>query len=117
MDNKVKNWNQFITENVDKSQLDIWNDLLDKYDLIYYKQFMEMSKSDLEQIQEEYNVIRINALNKLNKENNVNKLNIDVSDEELYKYVDIKYKTIFLKYSRIIFFNNGNKPDGFVLIK
>ena len=85
----VKKFEQYNT-------LDIWKELEDKYDLIYMNQYQTLSKSDLEQMREDWKVIRRNALNKLNQElsdsgKTGQLLNIDVSDDELYQYVDDKY--------------------------
>jgi hypothetical protein len=120
--NKVKNFKQFVNESENKTSLDIWKELMDKYDLIYYKQFQSLSKSELEQMRENWKAMRRFSLSKLNKElndsgKNGQLLNIDVSDEELYPYLDDKNKTTFFKYSRILDFSDGYKPKDFVIIK
>lgn len=102
-------------------KLDIWQNLMEKYDLLYFKQFQTLSKSDMEQMREDWKAMRRFALSKLNQElNNSGKggqlLNIDVSDEELYPYLDNKSKTTFFKYSRILDFSDGYKPRNFFLI-
>ena len=117
----VKKFEQFMNGS-ENNTLDIWKELENKYDLIYMKQYQTLSKSDLEQMREDWKVIRRNALNKLNQElNDSDKtgrlLNMDVSDDELYPYVEDKYKTMFFKYSRILDFSDGYKPKNFVWIK
>lgn len=120
--NKVKNYNQFVNEGENNTTLDIWKKLMDKYDLIYYNQYLSISNSDLEQMRENWKSMRRYALYKLNKElNDFGKngqiLNIDVSDEELYPYIDDKDKSLFFKYSRILDFSDGYKPKDIIMIK
>lgn len=117
----IMNFKQFVNESEKNSTLDIWKELMSKYDLIYFRQFQSLSKSDLEEMRENWKVMRWNALRKLNQElNDSGKsgqlLNIDVSDDELYPYLDDKYKTTFFKYSRILDFNDGYKPKDLHLI-
>jgi hypothetical protein len=116
--------NKKINESEDKkSTLDVWKDLMDKYDLKFFKEFQTKTKSDLEQMREDWKAMRRYALGKLNQDlNNQGKsgqlLNIDVSDEELYPYIDDKSKQfLFLKYSRILDFSDGYRPKDFLLIK
>jgi hypothetical protein len=123
MIDKVKNFKQFVNESENKNTLDLWKDLMDKYDLKFFKEFQTKTKSDLEQMSEDWKAMRRYALGKLNQDlNNQGKsgqlLNIDVSDEELYPYIDDKSKQfLFLKYSRILDFSDGYRPKDFVLIK
>lgn len=123
MIDKVKNFGQFVNESENKNTLDVWKDLMDKYDLKFFKEFQTKTKSDLEQMREDWKVMRRYALGKLNQDlNNQGKsgqlLNIDVSDEQLYPYIDDKSKQfLFLKYSRILDFSDGYRPKDFVLIK
>ena len=42
---------------------------------------------------------------------------MDVSDDELYPYLDDKHKFLFLKYSRILDFSDGYKPKNLILVK
>ena len=123
MIDKVKNFKQFVNESENKSTLDVWKDLMDKYDLKFFQEYQTKTKSDLEQMREDWKAMRRYALGKLNQDlNNQGKsgqlLNIDVSDEELYPYIDDKSKQfLFLKYSRILDFSDGYRPKDFVLIK
>ena len=116
--------NKKLNESEDKkSTLDVWKNLMDKYDLKFFKEFQTKTKSDLEQMREDWKAMRRYALGKLNQDlNNQGKsgqlLNIDVSDEELYPYIDDKSKQfLFLKYSRILDFSDGYRPKDFLLIK
>ena len=118
----LKTFEQFhiISESMD--DLEKWKEMMDKYDLRHFRQFQTLSNKDLEQMREEWKAIRRNALAKLNKKlNDSGKsgqlLNIDVSDDELYPYVDEKYKSIFFKYSRILDFSGGYIPKNMKLIK
>ena len=118
----IKKFDEFTLNENSQDNLDVWRDLMDKYDLRYFSQYQQMSKSDIEQMREEWKVMRRNALSKLNKElNDSGKsgqlLNIDVSDDELYPYVDSKYKSRFFKYSRILDFSDGYKPKNIIVIK
>lgn len=118
----IKKFDEFTLNENSQDNLDVWRDLMDKYDLRYFSQYRQMSKSDIEQMREEWKVLRRNALSKLNKElNDSGKsgqlLNIDVSDDELYPYVDSKYKSRFFKYSRILDFSDGYKPKNIIVIK
>ena len=118
----IKKFDEFTLNENSQDNLDVWRDLMDKYDLRYFSQYRQMSKSDIEQMREEWKVMRRNALSKLNKElNDSGKsgqlLNIDVSDDELYPYVDSKYKSRFFKYSRILDFSDGYKPKNIIVIK
>lgn len=103
--------------------LDVWKDLMDKHDLKFFKEFQTKTKSDIEQIREDWKAMRRFALSKLNQDlNNQGKsgqlLSIDVSDENLYPYIDDENKQyLFLKYSRILDFSDGYKPKNFILIK
>lgn len=105
------------------STLDIWKDLMDKYDLKFFQEYQTKTKSDLEQMREDWKAMRRYALGKLNQDlNNQGKsgqlLNVDVSDDQLYPYIDDKSKQfLFLKYSRILDFSDGYRPKDFVLIK
>lgn len=118
----IKKFDEFTLNENSQDNLDVWRDLMDKYDLRYFSQYRQMSKSDIEQMREEWKVLRRNALSKLNNElNDSGKsgqlLNIDVSDDELYPYVDSKYKSRFFKYSRILDFRDGYKPKNIIVIK
>lgn len=118
----IKKFDEFTLNENSQDNLDVWRDLMDKYDLRYFSQYRQMSKSDIEQMREEWKVLRRNALSKLNNElNDSGKsgqlLNIDVSDDELYPYVDSKYKSRFFKYSRILDFSDGYKPKNIIVIK
>lgn len=118
----IKKFDEFTLNENSQDNLDVWRDLMDMYDLRYFSQYRQMSKSDIEQMREEWKVMRRNALSKLNKElNDSGKsgqlLNIDVSDDELYPYVDSKYKSRFFKYSRILDFSDGYKPKNIIVIK
>ena len=100
----------------------LWKDMMEKYDLQYFKLFQETLNSDLEQMREDWKVMRNDALRKLNQSlNDSGKsgqlLNIDVSDEELYSYLDKNNKFLFFKYSRILDFSDGYLPKNFILIK
>lgn len=118
---KVKNFSQFTNEN--NSTLDVWKELCDKHDLKIFKELESKSKSDLEQMREDWKAMRQYALRKLNNDlNSQGKsgqlLSIDVSDSELYPYIDDKSKQfLFFKYSRMLDFNDGYKPKGIVLVK
>jgi len=98
--------------------LDIWKELMGKYDLQYFRDFQKLSKSDLEQIREECKSMRRYALNILNKELNKQGksgqlLSIDVSDEDLYPYLK-NDKEKFFKYSRILDFSDGYMYDELI---
>jgi hypothetical protein len=101
----------------------VWKDLIDKYDLKFFKEFQTKTKSDLEQMRENWKAIRRYALSKLNQDLNNQGisgqlLNIDVSDEELYPYIyDKSNQFLFFKYSRILDFSDGYKPKNLILIK
>ena len=49
-----------------KTTLDNWQSLMDKYDLIYYMEYQTTKETDLEQMREDWKVMRRYALNKLN---------------------------------------------------
>lgn len=95
---------------------------MDKHDLHCFKKFNNLSKKDLEQIREEWKVMRRFALNKLNEELNSSGksgqlLGVDVSDDALYPYLNEKNKNTFFVYSRILDFEFGFIPRGLILIK
>jgi hypothetical protein len=120
MNYKVKRFNQLVNEN--NTTLDDWRELMNNLDLKLFNEFQTKTKSDLEQMREEWKAMRRFALSKLNKElNDSGKpgqlLNIDVSDEELYPYLDDKSKQfLFFKYSRILDFSDGYKPKDIHII-
>lgn len=119
--NFIHDFKSFKKLNESMSDLDNWKELMDKYDLKFYNEFLHMSDSDLEQIREDYNVIRRYALNKLNDElrsqgKTGQLLNMDVSDDELYPYLDNSKKFTFFKYSRILDFKDGYKPKNIHII-
>jgi hypothetical protein len=100
-----------------------WNEMMDEYDLAFYAEFQKTSKSNLEQMREEWKAMRRYALGKLNQDLNEQGkagqlLNIDVSDDQLCPYVDDKSKQfLFFKYSRILDFNDGYKPKNIIICK
>lgn len=115
------------------NELEIWKKMMDEYDLKYFTELGQLSKSDLEQMKEDWKVMRRYALYNLNQElNNSGKsgqiLNVDVEDSELYPYLDDKeakfrgnkehltHKQLFFKYSRILDFKDGYKPKNLILI-
>ncbi len=106
-----------------QASLNVWKELMDKFDLKLYRQFQSLSKMDLEQMREDWKAMRRFALGRLNKElNNSGKsgqlMNIDVSDDALYPYLpDQEDKHNFFKYSRILDFNDGYKPKDLHIIK
>ena len=120
---EVKNFGNSLNESENKNTLDAWKDLMERYDLKLFKEFQTKAKSDLEQMREDWKAMRSYALRKLNQDlNNQGKsgqlLNIDVSDEQLYPYIDDNSKQfLFFKYSRILDFSDGYRPKGFFLIK
>lgn len=110
----------FLKENVET--LDKWKEMMDKLDLKLYTDFQTTNKADIEQMRENYKAIRRNALQRLNKELNATGkqgtlLGMDVSDDELYPYVDVKHQTTFFRYSRILDFYDGYKPKNIIVIK
>jgi len=103
--------------------LDVWKNLMDEKDLIYFDEFRHTSSLDLEQMREDWKAIRRYALSKLNQDLNDRGLfgqllNIDVSDDELYPYLEYNIiKALFFKYSRILDFSNGFIPKNLIIIK
>lgn len=100
----------------------MWSYLMDKYDLHCFSEFQHLSNLDIEQIQEDWKAIRRVALAKLNQELNNSGhpgqlLNMDVSDEEIYPYVDKRYKGTFFRCSRILDFHTGYIPKNLIIIK
>ncbi len=109
-------------ENDSHNSLDKWKDLMEKNDLKIFKEFQQKSKLDIEQIREMWKVMRRNALHKLNveleKSGKKGKLmSIDVSDEELYDYLNKDNAELFFKYSRILDFADGYMPKNMILVK
>lgn len=112
--NKIKTFDTFVNESKTNT-LDTWKELMNKYDSSYYDEYQTLSKSKLVNIRTEWKALRNDALNKLNTElNDSGKpgqlMNIDVSDDALYPYLDDKDKPTFFKYSRILDFIDGYKP-------
>jgi hypothetical protein len=106
----------------ENKNLDYWEKLRDKFDLKLFDEYQTRTKSEIEQIRENWKIIRRIALNKLNQEfHNQDKIgqiyNIDISDKELYLNVDNKNQFLFFKYSRILDFNDGYIPEDFILMK
>lgn len=116
----MKHLNKF--ENFANENLDSWKEMMNKEDLKLFSEYQRLSKSDLEQMREDWKALRRFALSKLNQELNASGkegqlLSMDVSDDELYSYLDDKNARKFFKYSRILDFADGYRPEGFVLIK
>lgn len=98
-----------------------WAELMDINDLQCFHKYQRTSKADLEQMREEWKAMRRFALGKLNEELNKSGkegqlLNIDVSDDQLYPYLDDYHKKMFFTYSRILDFSDGYIPKGLKLI-
>lgn len=82
-----------------------------EYDVDYYGEYITLTRSEISQIRKEWMKIRRDAMNKLKKElNNPNIFDLDVSDSELFPYVDSENLDIFKKYSRMLDFDYGFKP-------
>ena len=101
--------------NESTSSLDAWEKLMDKYDVSVYREFQKLSESDLAEIRNKWETLKKNAWNKLNK--NLRDKGIsggisanEVSNDELYPYLDDTNKLIFFKYSRMLDFEDGFKP-------
>lgn len=99
-----------------------WNEMMDEYDLVFYAEYQKTSKSDLEQMREEWKALRRFAIYQLNLNLQENGrtgqiMSIDTSDDELYSHIDDESKQfLFFKYSRILDFNDGYKPKNMIII-
>lgn len=108
------------TENNSTDSLERWKELMEKNDLQYFKEFQQKTKLELEQIRENWKALRRNALQRLNQKlqdsGKKGKLfNIDVSDDELYDYLNSDDAALFFKYSRILDFAHGYKPKNMIV--
>ena len=111
-----------VKESVEFSDKKDWEDMQEDLDFKYWAAFRKMSKAGIEQMREDYKVIRRNALRKLNDELNAEGkpgqlLNMDVSDQSLYDYVPKELREKFFKYSRMLDYDMGFVPKNFLTIK
>jgi len=105
-----------------KTNLEIWNELNNKYDLLFYSKLNKLTKTHLEQMRENWKALRRFALSKLNQELNNSGikgtlLNMDVSDCDLYPFIPDDQKYTFYRYSRLLDFSDGYKPKDIIIIK
>jgi radical SAM superfamily enzyme len=104
---------KLINEN--EQTLENWSKLMDKLDSKIYDEYITLSNTEIKFIRENWKFMRIYALERLNKDLNNQGIqgqimSIDVSDEELYPYINDEQKIKFFKYSRILDFKNGYMP-------
>jgi hypothetical protein len=80
----------------------------------YYKKFISSTKEELEQIRQDYVDLKREALKNLNKDlhdkdNTGSISSSDVSDTELFDYLDKEKSKKFQEYSRVLDFKDGFK--------
>jgi len=97
--------------------LEYWKGLCEKLDMKYYSEFLSLKKIDIDVFRIAYKELRFMSLKALNDDLNSQGIqgqlfSIDVSDDELLKYVEEGYRDMFFKYSRILDFKDGYKPLG-----
>lgn len=105
-----------------KSTLEIWKEKREKADLHLFRKFQILKKSELEQIREDWKVLRRIGLNKINQYlndlgNKGQLLGMDVSDDAIYPYLEKTQAEQFFEYSVILEFSMGFLPVNMILIK
>lgn len=100
-----------------------WNELIESDDFVLYYKYIDdydhIQQHEKDQMKENYEVIRCNALAKMNNSSNSTFpiLHMDVTDEQLFPYVLHKSKYHFFKYSRLLDFMDGNIPEEITKIE
>jgi hypothetical protein len=109
-DKKDKNINKLNSEIKELKE-----DLFYQNDDKYYKKFISLSKEKIEDLKKEYRELKKEGIKKLNDElkeegHEGSITAIDLSDSEIFYYLDKAESEKFNEYSRILDFKGGFKP-------